>query len=159
MYNRLVNAPTSVVGHDDLEVYERAQEGLHARGRDWINVGRLYDPTSGRVLLDGRDLRELDPAWLRAQIGVVPQEPVLFSATIEENVRYGRPGASHEYADFLHGVRALEVPQEVATGADNASHFAPLGEHDGPADQRRRQTAHGRRRNARVRAVGAVRCP
>src|SRR5258706_115759 len=44
MYNRLVNAPTSVVGHDDLEVYERAQEGLHSRGRDWINVGRLYDP-------------------------------------------------------------------------------------------------------------------
>ena len=59
-------------------------------------VGRLYDPTAGRVLLDGRDLRELDPAWLRAQIGVVPQEPVLFSASIEENVRYGRPGAPHD---------------------------------------------------------------
>ncbi|MYZ45317.1 aromatic ring-hydroxylating dioxygenase subunit alpha [Schauerella aestuarii] len=43
MYNRLINAPTSVVGHDDLEMYERAQEGLHARGRDWVNVGRLYD--------------------------------------------------------------------------------------------------------------------
>ena len=46
-------------------------------------VGRLYDPTAGRVLLDGRDLRELDPAWLREQIGVVPQEPILFSASIE----------------------------------------------------------------------------
>jgi ABC transporter fused permease/ATP-binding protein len=57
-------------------------------------IGRLYDPTGGRILLDGRDLRELDPAWLRAQIGVVPQEPVLFSASIEENVRYGRPGAA-----------------------------------------------------------------
>ena len=44
MYNRLVNAPTSVVGHDDLEMYERAQEGLHARGRDWVNVARLFDP-------------------------------------------------------------------------------------------------------------------
>ncbi|MPN34227.1 hypothetical protein SDC9_181720 [bioreactor metagenome] len=43
MYNRLINAPTSVVGHDDLEMYERAQEGLHARGRDWINIGRLFD--------------------------------------------------------------------------------------------------------------------
>jgi len=43
MYNRLVNAPTSVVGHDDLEVYERAQRALHSRGRDWVNVGRLYD--------------------------------------------------------------------------------------------------------------------
>src|SRR6266511_476497 len=59
-------------------------------------VGRLDDPRAGRVLLDGRDLRELDPAWLRAQIGVVPQEPVLFSASIEENVRYGRPGAPHD---------------------------------------------------------------
>jgi ATP-binding cassette subfamily B protein len=59
-------------------------------------VSRLYDPVAGRVLLDGHDVRELDPAWLRGQIGVVPQEPVLFSASIEENVRYGRPGASHE---------------------------------------------------------------
>ena len=44
MYNRLINAPTSVVGHDDLEVYERSQQALHSRGRDWVNVGRLYDP-------------------------------------------------------------------------------------------------------------------
>ncbi|PKO58548.1 MAG: oxidoreductase, partial [Betaproteobacteria bacterium HGW-Betaproteobacteria-19] len=44
MYNRLINAPTSVVGHDDLEMYERAQQGLHSRGRDWINIARLYDP-------------------------------------------------------------------------------------------------------------------
>ncbi len=42
MYNRLVNAPTSVVGHDDLEVYERAQRALHSRGRDWVHVGRLH---------------------------------------------------------------------------------------------------------------------
>ncbi|MGC3996133.1 MAG: ABC transporter transmembrane domain-containing protein [Anaeromyxobacter sp.] len=59
-------------------------------------LGRLYDPGQGAVLLDGRDLRTLDPAWLRGQIGVVPQEPVLFSASVEENVRYGRPGASRE---------------------------------------------------------------
>ena len=57
---------------------------------------RLYDPSAGRVLLDGRDLRALDPGWLRSQMGVVPQEPVLFSASVEENVRYGRPGASGE---------------------------------------------------------------
>lgn len=43
MYNRLINAPTSVVGHDDHEVYERSQHGLHSRGRDWVNVGRLYE--------------------------------------------------------------------------------------------------------------------
>ncbi len=45
MYNRLVNAPTSVVGHDDLEMYERAQEGLQSMGLDWINVARLFDPS------------------------------------------------------------------------------------------------------------------
>ncbi len=45
MYNRLINSPTSIVGHDDLEVYERAQVGLESRGRKWVNVARLYDPT------------------------------------------------------------------------------------------------------------------
>jgi phenylpropionate dioxygenase-like ring-hydroxylating dioxygenase large terminal subunit len=44
MYNRLINAPTSVVGHDDLEMYERAQEGLHVDANQWVNVQRLYDP-------------------------------------------------------------------------------------------------------------------
>lgn len=44
MYNRLINAPTSMVGHDDLEMYERAQEGLHSDGLEWVNVQRLYEP-------------------------------------------------------------------------------------------------------------------
>jgi phenylpropionate dioxygenase-like ring-hydroxylating dioxygenase large terminal subunit len=45
MYNRLINSPGSVVGHDDLEVYQRAQAGLRSRGLKWVNVARLYDPT------------------------------------------------------------------------------------------------------------------
>lgn len=45
MYNRLINAPTSIVGHDDLEMYERAQEGLHADGMQWVNLQRLYEPS------------------------------------------------------------------------------------------------------------------
>ncbi|MBX5481715.1 MAG: ATP-binding cassette domain-containing protein [Myxococcaceae bacterium] len=57
-------------------------------------IGRLYDPDEGRILLDGADLRTLDPEWLRRQIGVVSQEPILFSSSIEENIRYGRPDAS-----------------------------------------------------------------
>lgn len=57
-------------------------------------IARLYDPDSGTVLLDGRDLRELDPLFLRRQIGTVAQEPILFSTSIAENIRYGRPGAS-----------------------------------------------------------------
>ncbi|HYV50229.1 MAG TPA: ABC transporter transmembrane domain-containing protein [Myxococcaceae bacterium] len=57
-------------------------------------LGRLYDPDEGRVSLDGRDLKTLDPSWLRRQVGVVAQEPLLFSTSIAENIRYGRPGAS-----------------------------------------------------------------
>ncbi len=43
MYNRMINAPTSIVGHDDLEMYERAQEGLLADGMEWVNIQRLYE--------------------------------------------------------------------------------------------------------------------
>ena len=57
---------------------------------------RLYDPQGGAVRLDGRDLRGLDPRWLRRQVGVVSQEPILFSATVAENVRYGRPDATDD---------------------------------------------------------------
>ncbi|XP_005191448.1 multidrug resistance protein homolog 49 isoform X2 [Musca domestica] len=51
---------------------------------------RFYDPLGGCVKLDGRDLRNLNVSWLRSQIGVVGQEPVLFATTIEENIRYGK---------------------------------------------------------------------
>jgi ATP-binding cassette subfamily B protein len=55
---------------------------------------RFYDPQDGRVLIDGRDLRQIDPAELRRRIALVPQEPVIFMGTIAENIRYGRPEAS-----------------------------------------------------------------
>ncbi len=70
-------------------------------------IGRLYDPIAGRITLDGRDLRELDPSWLRDRIGVVPQEPVLFSTTVEENVRYGRRGAGED--DVVRACRAAHA--------------------------------------------------
>jgi ABC-type multidrug transport system fused ATPase/permease subunit len=61
----------------------------------------------GRVTLDGVDLRELDPAWLRRLVGVVSQEPVLFSTTIAENVRYGRPEATDaEVGDAIRAANA-----------------------------------------------------
>ncbi|WP_237216702.1 ATP-binding cassette domain-containing protein, partial [Falsiroseomonas oryziterrae] len=55
---------------------------------------RFYDPQSGRIALDGMDIATLDPAELRAQLGLVPQEPLIFGATAAENIRYGRPDAS-----------------------------------------------------------------
>jgi subfamily B ATP-binding cassette protein MsbA len=57
-------------------------------------IPRFYDPTEGRITLDGIDLRELDERTLRAQIGIVPQETLLFSGTVRDNIRYGRPGAT-----------------------------------------------------------------
>jgi ATP-binding cassette subfamily B protein len=55
---------------------------------------RFYDPVSGAVKVDGRDVRELDADALRRHIGVVSQEPILFATSIAENIRYGRPDAT-----------------------------------------------------------------
>ncbi|KAJ0409579.1 hypothetical protein P43SY_008451 [Pythium insidiosum] len=53
---------------------------------------RFYDPLQGNILLDGRDIKTLNIRWLRSQIGLVSQEPVLFSTSIFENISFGRPG-------------------------------------------------------------------
>jgi ABC-type multidrug transport system fused ATPase/permease subunit len=59
-------------------------------------VARFYDPTAGRVLVDGHDLREISSSSLRSQMGIVPQEAFLFSGTIGENIAFGRPDATEE---------------------------------------------------------------
>ena len=55
---------------------------------------RLYDPDRGTISLDGHDLRDLSPPFLRRTIGIVSQEPLLFSTSIQDNIRYGRPAAT-----------------------------------------------------------------
>jgi len=59
-------------------------------------LARLYDPDEGCITLDNNELRSLKPSWLRKQIGVVDQEPVLFSGTISDNIKYGNPNATDE---------------------------------------------------------------
>ncbi|WZZ76134.1 hypothetical protein YC2023_087504 [Brassica napus] len=59
-------------------------------------IERFYEPTSGAVLLDGNDIRELDIKWLRGHIGLVSQEPALFATTIRENIMYGKDDATDE---------------------------------------------------------------
>ncbi|HWV85666.1 MAG TPA: ABC transporter ATP-binding protein [Capillimicrobium sp.] len=59
-------------------------------------VARFYDPTEGRVLVDGHDLRDVRQASLREQLGIVPQEGFLFSGTVRENIGFGRPDATDE---------------------------------------------------------------
>ena len=52
-------------------------------------IQRFYDPDRGRILLDGKDIRTLNVAWLRSHIGIVNQEPILFHGSIEDNIRLG----------------------------------------------------------------------
>lgn len=59
-------------------------------------ISRLYDPVSGSISLDGVELTKLQAGWLREQIGVVSQEPILFSTSIAQNIRYARQSASDE---------------------------------------------------------------
>lgn len=59
-------------------------------------VGRFFEPTKGRILIDGVDYRERSQLWLHSQIGYVLQNPHLFSGTVRENIRYGRLDASDE---------------------------------------------------------------
>ena len=59
-------------------------------------VSRFYDPQGGRLLLDGVPFEDLDPTWLREQVGVVRQEPVLFATSVTDNIRYGSPEATDE---------------------------------------------------------------
>jgi len=74
---------------------------------------RFYDPQAGRILLDGIDLPRADPAAVRARIGLVPQDPVLFSATALENIRYGRPDATdaevRAAAEAAHALGFIEA--------------------------------------------------
>jgi ATP-binding cassette subfamily B protein len=62
-------------------------------------IPRFYDPTSGRITANGVDLRLLDPNELLAQIALVPQESILFSGTVADNIRYGRPDAPPELVE------------------------------------------------------------
>jgi len=74
---------------------------------------RLYDPKAGRVLLDGVAYDTLDPLWLRRQIGVVAQEPLLFSTSILENIRYGRPEAT--IAEVEHAATLANAHTFIST--------------------------------------------
>jgi ABC-type multidrug transport system fused ATPase/permease subunit len=80
---------------------------------------RFYDPTEGRILLDGTDLRQLTIATLRGCMSVVPQESVLFRTTIAENIAYGRPSAStDEIIVAARAANAHEFILELADGYD-----------------------------------------
>uniref|UniRef100_A0A8C3CIW9 Bile salt export pump n=1 Tax=Cairina moschata TaxID=8855 RepID=A0A8C3CIW9_CAIMO len=83
-------------------------------------IQRFYDPTDGMITLDGHDIRSLNIQWLRSQIGIVEQEPVLFATTIAENIRYGRDEATMD--DIIKAAKQanayrfiMDLPQQFDT--------------------------------------------
>lgn len=83
-------------------------------------VGRFFEPTKGRILIDGVDYRERSQLWLHSQIGYVLQNPHLFSGTVRENIRYGRLDASDEEVEAAaRSVSADEVVMKLKDGYDS----------------------------------------
>ncbi|HEY5097643.1 MAG TPA: ABC transporter ATP-binding protein [Acidimicrobiales bacterium] len=86
-------------------------------------VTRFYDPTAGRVLIDGYDLRRVTMHSLRSQLGVVPQEPFLFAGTIGDNIAFARPTASDaEIHQAVDRVGLSEVIGRMPEGLDTVVH-------------------------------------
>ncbi len=85
---------------------------------------RFYDPSSGRVVVDGVDAREASPRELRSRVAVVAQDPVIFATNVVDNVRYGRPEASVDAVrEALAMANALDFVERLPEGLDS-----PLGE-------------------------------
>ena len=98
-------------------------------------VPRFYDPATGRVTLDGQDLRSVTKKSLRAEIGIVLQDTVLFSTTIRENIAYGRPDATeHEIREAARRAQADEFISRLPNGYDS-----PVGERGGHLSVGQRQ--------------------
>jgi ATP-binding cassette subfamily B protein len=80
---------------------------------------RFYDPQSGRILIDGIDVKAADPKDVRARIAIVPQETVIFSGTVLDNIRFGRPDASPaEIRQAAHAAHVDEFAESLPKGYD-----------------------------------------
>jgi ATP-binding cassette subfamily B protein len=104
---------------------------------------RFYDVDSGRILIDGQDIREMDLGDLRSAIGLVSQEVYLFEGTVRRNILYGRPDASDEEA-----VRVL-----AAAGAPDLLHKLPGGLNAEVGERGQRLSGGERQRVAIARAL------
>ncbi|KAJ4707471.1 ABC transporter B family protein [Melia azedarach] len=87
-------------------------------------IERFYDPTAGKVMIDGKDIRRLNLKSLRLKIGLVQQEPALFAASIFDNIAYGKEGATE--AEVIEAARAANVHGFVSALPDG--YKTPVGE-------------------------------
>ncbi|SEP42762.1 peptidase domain-containing ABC transporter [Propionispora vibrioides] len=117
---------TEVLQQVKLQIRAESSVGIVGRsgsGKSTLTklMQRLYVPESGRILIDGVDLAQVEPAWLRRQIGVVLQDTFLFNGTVRDNIAAACPGAS--IADVVKAARmsgAHEFISEMAQGYDTA---------------------------------------
>lgn len=121
--------PASPVLHE-IDLHIAAGESLAVVGPTGAGkstiaklITRFYDPTDGRVLIDGHDLRDVTLHSLRSQLGVVPQEAFLFDGTIRDNVAFSRPDATDdEIIEACHAVGIDEVVARHRDGIDAPVH-------------------------------------
>ena len=95
---------------------------------------RFFEPTGGKILIDGKDYRERSQLWLHSNIGYVLQSPHLFSGTIEENIRYGRLDATEE--EIREAARAVSV--DMIVEKLEKGYQTEVGEGGKPAVHRRK---------------------
>jgi len=98
-------------------------------------LARFYDPTAGRILIDGHDLRDVTEHSLRSQLGTVPQESFLFSGTIADNIGFGRPDATED--EIEQAARAVGA-HEFVTGLEHG-YDTEVGERGGHLSAGQRQ--------------------
>lgn len=121
---RYPDGSVNVLEHFDLEVPRGSMVAIvgetGAGKSTLVNlVCRFFEPTEGRVLLDGRDLRERSQHWLHSHIGYVLQTPHLFSGTVLDNLRFGNPDVSMESVyDAVRRVHAEDVIARLENGYD-----------------------------------------
>jgi ATP-binding cassette subfamily B protein len=120
---------TAALAHFDLHVRPGetvALVGPSGAGKSTVlsMLLRFHDPAAGTVLVDGVDVRRVDPAQLRAQMALVPQQPTLFASSALENIRYGRLEASNE--DVQRAAAAAEADEFLQALPDG--YLSELGE-------------------------------
>ena len=112
-------------------------------------VPRFYDPTSGAVMLDGRDLRKIAKKALRAQVGMVLQDTLLFSTTVRENIAYGRPDATED--EIVDAARRAQADDFIRALPDGyASQVGERGSHLSVGQRQRLGIARAFLKNAPI---------